>query len=76
MDKRKFAFGKTNYILLLVGVAIIIAGFILMCGPGSTETFFEPDIFSVRRIKVAPTFCFFGFLFVIYAIMYRGKNNK
>ena len=73
MDKRKFAFGKTNYILLLIGVAIIIAGFILMCGPGSTETLFEPDIFSVRRIKVAPTFCF---LFVIYAILYRGKNNK
>lgn len=76
MDKSKFAFQKINYILLLIGVIIIIAGFILMCGPGSTETHFEPDIFSVRRIKVAPTVCFFGFLFVIYAIVYRGKSKK
>ena len=74
MNKEKFAFGKTNYILLLAGVAIIIIGFVLMSGPGSTEAAFEPDIFSVRRIKVAPTICFFGFLFVIYAILH--KNNK
>lgn len=76
MDKRNFAFGKTNYILLLVGVVVIIAGFLLMCGPGSTETHFEPDIFSVRRIKVAPTVCFLGFLFVIYAIVYNNRKNK
>lgn len=74
MNKEKFAFGKTNYILLLAGVAIIIIGFVLMSGPGSTEAAFEPDIFSVRRIKVAPTICFFGFLFVIYAILH--KSNK
>lgn len=76
MDKRKFAFEKTNYILLLAGVLIIIAGFILMCGPSTTMTHFEPDIFSVRRIKVAPTVCFFGFLFVIYSIVYRSKKGK
>ena len=74
MNKEKFAFEKTNYILLLAGVAIIIIGFVLMSGPGSTEAAFEPDIFSVRRIKVAPTICFFGFLFVIYAILH--KSNK
>ena len=74
MNKEKFAFGKTNYILLLAGVAIIIIGFVLMSGPGSTEAAFESDIFSVRRIKVAPTICFFGFLFVIYAILH--KSNK
>lgn len=76
MDKSKFAFGKTNYILLLAGILIIIAGFILMCGPATTETHFEPDIFSVRRIKVAPTVCFFGFLFVIYSIIYRSKKES
>jgi membrane-bound ClpP family serine protease len=76
MDKRKFAFGKSNYILLLVGVIAIIIGFVLMCGPGSTETHFEPDIFSVRRIKVAPTICFFGFLFVVYAILHKSKKDK
>jgi membrane-bound ClpP family serine protease len=75
MNKRNFAFEKSNYILLLIGVVIIVAGFILMCGPGSSETHFEPDIFSVRRIKVAPTVCFFGFLFVIYAIIHKPKNK-
>lgn len=76
MDKRNFAFTKTNYLLLLAGVLVIILGFILMCGPSTTEAHFEPDIFSVRRIKVAPTVCFFGFLFVIYAILHKGNNKK
>ena len=76
MDKPNFAFGKLNYILLAVGVAAIILGFALMIGPGSTETHFEPDIFSFRRIKLAPAICFSGFVFVIFAIMYKSKNNK
>ena len=54
MSKQKFAFDKTNFILLAVGMAVVILGFILMTGPVSTPTHFEPDIFSVRRIKVAP----------------------
>ena len=70
MDKSKFAFGKQNYILLIIGIIAIVIGFVLMGGPGSTETHFEPDIFSFRRIKLAPAICFFGFLFVIYAIYF------
>ena len=76
MDKSKFAFGKTNYILLIIGAAAIILGFILMTGPSSNETCFEPDIFSFRRIKLPPAICFFGFIFVIYAIMYKKKETK
>lgn len=75
MDKKNFAFGKWNYILLAVGVAAIILGFALMTGPGSTETHFEPDIFSFRRIKLAPAICFSGFIFVIIAIMHKSKNK-
>ena len=75
MDKQTLAFGKKNYILLGIGMAIIILGFILMSGPGSTETHFEPDIFSVRRIKAAPATCFVGFVFVMFAIMYKGKKK-
>ena len=56
-DKRKFAFDKVNFILLAIGMAIVIIGFLLMTGPASSETAFEPDIFSVRRIKVAPVVC-------------------
>ena len=61
-DKQKFAFDKVNFILLAIGMAIVIIGFLLMTGPTSSETSFEPDIFSVRRIKVAPVVCLFGFL--------------
>lgn len=72
-DKQKFAFDKTNFILLAIGMAVVIIGFILMTGPSSTETVFEPDIFSVRRIKVAPVVCFLGFIFMIYAVLREPK---
>ena len=69
------AFTKKNYILLAIGMVIIIAGMILMSGSGSTEEAFNPDIFSVRRIKVAPAICFAGFVFIIYGIMAKSKNK-
>ena len=75
MDKKKFAFDKTNFILLGVGMAIIIIGFLLMTGPGSTEGYFEPDIFSAGRIKVAPVISLFGFIFMIYGIVRKPKNK-
>ena len=74
MDKQKFAFDKTNFILLGVGMLIIILGFLLMTGSGSTEGYFEPDIFSARRIKVAPAVCLFGFVFMIYGILRKPKK--
>ena len=74
MDKSKFAFSKINYILLIVGIIIIIAGLILMSGPGTTEEAFNPDIFSNMRIKVAPMVSLFGFLFIIVAILWPSKN--
>ena len=75
MDKKKFAFDKTNFVLLAIGMAIIIIGFLLMTGPGSTEGNFEPDIFSARRIKVAPVISLFGFIFMIYGIVRKPKNK-
>ncbi len=72
--KSKFAFTKTNYILFLIGLVIICIGFALMAGPSTTATHFEPDIFSVRRIKVAPVTSFIGFIFVIFAILYKKKD--
>ena len=70
------AFDKVNYILLAVGMAVVIIGFLLMSGPGSSETAYEPDIFSVRRIKVAPLVCLAGFVSMIYAVVRRPKNEK
>lgn len=75
MDKKKLAFNKSNFILLAIGMCIIILGFILMTGPGSTDSTFEPDIFSTRRIKLAPAICFSGFIFMIYAILKKPKKE-
>lgn len=74
MDKRDFAFDKMNYLLLAVGMIIVVIGFLLMTGPASTETAFEPDIFSARRVKVAPVVCLFGFVSMIYAVVRKPKN--
>ena len=71
-----FAFGRKNYILLFVGLAVIIAGLTMMSGAGSNEEMFNPDIFSARRIKVAPLVSLAGFVFVMVAIMYRGRKNE
>ena len=76
MNKRDFAFDKVNYILLAVGMLIVVIGFLLMTGPGSSDTVFEPDIFSARRIKVAPVVCLFGFVSMIYAVVRRPKDKQ
>ena len=76
MDKRDFAFDKMNYLLLAVGMIIVVIGFLLMTGPASTETAFEPDIFSARRVKVAPVVCLFGFVSMIYAVVRKPKKKK
>ena len=75
MDERNLAFDKTNFIILAVGMLVVILGFILMSGAGSDETVFDNDIFSVRRIKVAPVVCFVGFISIIYAIIRKPKDK-
>ena len=76
MDNKNFAFDKTNFILLAIGMAIVVIGFLLMVGPNSTDTAFEPDIFSVRRTKVAPVVCLFGFVSMIYAVVRKPKDKQ
>ena len=73
---RNLAFSKINYILLIVGLAIIVVGFMLMSGESTTEEAFNPDIFSDMRIKIAPMLCLFGFLFEIGAILWPAKKEK
>ncbi len=75
MNKRDLAFNRTNFILLAVGFTIVVIGFILMSGSASSEAAFNPDIFSVRRIKVAPVVCFIGFVSMIYAIVHKPKDS-
>ena len=73
MDKNNFAFGRTNFILLAIGMAIVVIGFILMAGGGSSQEAYDPEIFSARRIKVAPLVCLFGFVSMIYAVVHKSK---
>jgi membrane-bound ClpP family serine protease len=76
--KLDFALGRENYILLLIGFAIIVFGFLLMIG-GKAENpnEFNEEVFSFRRITLAPIIVLFGFVFEIYAIMKKPKEaNK
>lgn len=76
MDKRNFAFGKMNYIICIISVLLVIFGFVLMTGPATTiENGFEPDIFSTKRIEVAPMICFGGFLLMIVGILFPRKKE-
>ncbi|MCA1742028.1 MAG: DUF3098 domain-containing protein [Bacteroidales bacterium] len=75
-DKRTgFALGRENYKLMAIGFAIIIVGFILMAGGRSDDPkVFSEEIFSFRRITVAPLIVLAGFIFEIYAIMKRPRE--
>lgn len=73
--KNNLAFGKINYLILLLGIAIVVIGFVLMSGDGTTEEAFNPDIFSATRIKLAPVVCLVGFLTVIAAVLVKPRNN-
>lgn len=76
--KVDFAFAKENYLLLAIGFGIIIIGFLLMIGgkASSPNEFNANEIFSFRRITLAPIVVLFGFMFEIYAIMKKPKEKE
>ncbi len=72
-----FALGKENYKLMAIGFAIIVVGFILLAGGGSDDpNVFSDDIFSFRRLTIAPIVLLAGFVFEIYAIMKKPKDDN
>lgn len=75
MSQKSIALSKTNLIICAIAILLIIVGFLLMTGPASSfERGFEPDIFSARRIKLAPIVCVAGFVLMIVGILYPSKN--
>ncbi|RZJ52265.1 MAG: DUF3098 domain-containing protein [Flavobacterium sp.] len=72
--KQEFLFDTINYKILLIGIAVIALGFILMSGGGSDNpNVFNEDIFSFRRIRLAPTTVLIGFGITIYSIFKKSK---
>jgi hypothetical protein len=72
-----FALGRENYKLLAIGFAIIIIGFLLMLGGKSDNpNTFSDEIFSFRRITLAPIVVLAGFVFEIWAIMKKPKEKE
>ncbi len=73
--KDGFLFGKRNYTIMLIGLAVIALGFILMAGGGSADPdVFNPELYSWRRIRLAPTLVLIGFGIEIYAILASPKK--
>ena len=70
----KHTLPKLNLILIAVSFVIIVIGFCLMVGAPSGEEAYNPDIFSVRRITVGPMIALFGFVSMIFAILFRAKK--
>lgn len=70
----KQTLSKFNLILIAVSFAIIVLGFCLMVGEPSGDVY-NPDIFSFRRITVGPMISLFGFVSMIFAILYRPKKK-
>jgi len=75
--KKEFLFQSKNYRWMFVGIFFIALGFLLMAGGGSDDpNVFNPEIFSPRRIRLAPTLVLIGFAIEIYAILVNPKNKQ
>ena len=79
-EKSPFYFGKKNYQLMIIGLVLIALGFVLMMGAdaNTVDGKFDPnvwndDIFSIRRIRIAPLLVISGFVVEIFAILKRNK---
>ncbi len=73
-NEKGFVFEKINYMLLAGGLVMVIIGFFLMAGGGSDDpNVFNPEVFSARRITVAPTVVLLGFAIVMVGIFKKSK---
>mgnify|MGYP000953444651 FL=1 len=73
-----FAFERQNYILMVIGIVVLIIGFLLMIGGGSDDPqVFNYDLFNFRRLTLSPILIIAGFIIEIFAIMWNpGKKVK
>lgn len=78
ISEKRFPFTRQNYILMLIGIAILILGYALMVGGKSPnpDEFFPDQVYSWRRITLAPVVVIIGFIVEVFAIMKKPKENK
>lgn len=74
--EEKMPLNKLNYIMIGVCLFLIVVGFFLMSGSSNEGPTFNNDVFSSTRTVVAPFITFMGFILMVPAILYRGKNDK
>ncbi len=76
--QEEFAFGKQNYKLLMIGIGVLILGYVLMIGGGTEDPMvFSEEVFSPRRITVAPIVVLIGYALIFYAILKRdGRSTE
>lgn len=76
-DKKNFALPKKNLLWIIIGFAVMVLGYVLLAGGGSKDpSVFSPEIFSVKRLYIAPVIMLLGCGIVVFAIMHKGRNNK
>ncbi len=75
--KVEFALGKENYFLVFLGLGLILIGFLLMIGGNSDDPkVFSDQIYSFRRLTLAPLLILAGYIVEIFAIMKKPKTRS
>lgn len=75
-QKERYAvIGRRNLIILLIGSLLIVTGYLLMSGKGSSLTAYNPDIFAPLRIRIAPLVCLAGYLLNIVGILWVVRKK-
>lgn len=75
--EREALFQRRNYLFLFIGLAFIALGFLLMAGGGTDDPdVYNPEIYSFRRIRLAPTLVLIGLGIQVYAILLNPHKKK
>ena len=73
-EKKNMVLNKKNYLFIILGCVVVILGFVLMSGGGSEnpDIFNEEELFSFRRITLAPFLVMLGYGIVLFGIMKKN----